>query len=87
MRSTLDGRRLPGLLVAALLLGLIVSTVVALQPPAPKPSTAPADVAATTDHGIDYCSILHRGNVYATQFHPEKSGDVGLAMIKNFAEL
>ncbi|MBW3624457.1 MAG: imidazole glycerol phosphate synthase subunit HisH [Armatimonadetes bacterium] len=47
----------------------------------------PADAAATTTHGIEYCSILHRENVYATQFHPEKSGEVGLTMLKNFAEL
>jgi imidazole glycerol-phosphate synthase subunit HisH len=47
----------------------------------------PADAAALTEHGIEYCSILHRDNVYATQFHPEKSGEVGLAMLKNFAEL
>ena len=47
----------------------------------------PRDAAATTDHGIEYCSILHRDNVYATQFHPEKSGEVGLRMLKNFVEL
>ena len=47
----------------------------------------PADAAATTVHGIEYCSILHRDNVYATQFHPEKSGEVGLTMLKNFVEL
>jgi glutamine amidotransferase len=47
----------------------------------------PADAAATTVHGIEYCSILHRNNVYATQFHPEKSGEVGLTMLKNFVEL
>ena len=47
----------------------------------------PADSAATTDYGVTYCSALHRGNVWATQFHPEKSGPVGLAILRNFGRL
>ena len=47
----------------------------------------PADIAATTDYGLPFCSALHRGNVWATQFHPEKSGPVGLAILRNFAKL
>ncbi len=47
----------------------------------------PADAAATTDYGLPFCSALHRGNVWATQFHPEKSGPVGLAILRNFARL
>ena len=47
----------------------------------------PADIAATTDYGVSYCSALHRGNVWATQFHPEKSGPVGLAILRNFSLL
>lgn len=47
----------------------------------------PADAAATTDYGVDFCSALHRGNVWATQFHPEKSGPVGLTILRNFARL
>ena len=46
-----------------------------------------ADVAARTDYGADFCSALHRGNVWATQFHPEKSGPVGLTILRNFAAL
>jgi imidazole glycerol-phosphate synthase subunit HisH len=42
-------------------------------------------VAATTGYGIDFCSAIWRDNVVATQFHPEKSQDKGLAMLKNFA--
>ena len=42
--------------------------------------------AAVTHHGIDYCSVIWKDNVYATQFHPEKSGKIGLNMLKNFAE-
>ncbi|OQY18806.1 MAG: imidazole glycerol phosphate synthase subunit HisH [Desulfobacteraceae bacterium 4572_35.1] len=44
-------------------------------------------VAATTDYGIDFCSAICRDNVMATQFHPEKSQQVGLTMLKNFGEL
>lgn len=50
----------------------------------------PADsrvVIATTRYGSDLCVAVRRGNVYATQFHPEKSGKVGLAMLKNFGEM
>ena len=47
----------------------------------------PADWAATTEYGVSYCSALHRGNVWATQFHPEKSGPVGLAILRNFAAI
>lgn len=42
--------------------------------------------AATTNHGVEFCSIIASGSVYATQFHPEKSGAVGLKMLKNFLE-
>jgi glutamine amidotransferase len=43
------------------------------------------DVLATTDYDIQFPSIARRNNVWATQFHPEKSQDVGLRMLKNFA--
>ena len=47
----------------------------------------PADVAATTEYGVPFCCALHRDNIWATQFHPEKSGPVGLAILRNFARL
>ncbi len=47
----------------------------------------PADWAATTDYGTPFCAALHRANVWATQFHPEKSGPVGLTILRNFAQL
>ena len=50
----------------------------------------PADAtmtAATADHPTPVCAAVWRGNVFATQFHPEKSQDVGLRMLKNFAGL
>jgi len=46
-----------------------------------------SDVLTTTDYGMEFASIIRRGNVWATQFHPEKSQDVGLRILRNFAEL
>ncbi|MBI3251922.1 MAG: imidazole glycerol phosphate synthase subunit HisH [Candidatus Omnitrophica bacterium] len=47
----------------------------------------PADVLAVTHYAqVDYCSAIQRGNVYGTQFHPEKSGSAGLRILKNFLE-
>ena len=45
------------------------------------------DVAAITDYGIDFHSAVGKNNVFATQFHPEKSGDVGLQILRNFASM
>jgi glutamine amidotransferase len=44
-------------------------------------------VAGTTDYGIPFCSVLVSGNLTATQFHPEKSGENGLRMYENFLKL
>ena len=44
-------------------------------------------IATTTDYGIEFCSAVWRDNIVATQFHPEKSQDVGLTMLKNFAAM
>ena len=41
--------------------------------------------AATCDYGQTFTAAVCRGNVMATQFHPEKSGDAGLRMLKRFA--
>ena len=41
-------------------------------------------VAGETDYGIPICSVIARGNLVATQFHPEKSGEFGLKMYANF---
>lgn len=43
-----------------------------------------AIVAATTEYGSELTAAVAKGNIQATQFHPEKSGDVGLAILKNF---
>ena len=42
-------------------------------------------VATTTDYGGDFVSSVSRGNLFACQFHPEKSQTVGLKILKNFA--
>lgn len=41
-------------------------------------------VVALTEYGVDFPSILSEENVFATQFHPEKSGKTGLTILKNF---
>ena len=50
---------------------------------------APTDdevVLTTTDYGYSFASSIQKGNVIATQFHPEKSGNAGLRILKNFLE-
>ena len=44
-------------------------------------------ITATTEYGERLTAAVARGNVMATQFHPEKSGDVGLQVLKNFIEM
>jgi glutamine amidotransferase len=40
--------------------------------------------AGVTDYGQSFTSVLARGNIFATQFHPEKSADLGLSLYRNF---
>ena len=50
----------------------------------------PADesvVAGTTRYGVEFCSVAARDNWIAFQFHPEKSGAIGLRLYQNFVEL
>jgi imidazole glycerol-phosphate synthase subunit HisH len=47
----------------------------------------PADVVGETDYGVTFASVVGRANVFATQFHPEKSAGIGLRIYRNFARL
>jgi len=44
-------------------------------------------IAADTEYGILFCSVLVRDNLIGTQFHPEKSGETGLRIYQNFIDL
>ena len=46
-----------------------------------------ADTICRTEHGGEFSGALAHGNFYGTQFHPEKSGDTGSRILKNFVEL
>ena len=46
-----------------------------------------ATVCAETEHGVAFPAVVARGNVLATQFHPEKSGRWGLLLLENFARI
>jgi glutamine amidotransferase len=46
-----------------------------------------ANTVAVTEHGEAFASIVERGQVMGVQFHPEKSGDVGLLVLRNFLRL
>ena|SRR3989338_8655349 len=51
---------------------------------------APQDkniIAATTDYGLEFASAIRKDNLFACQFHPEKSQSLGLKLLKNFVEL
>jgi glutamine amidotransferase len=45
------------------------------------------DAVAVTTHGVEFASGVERGRIYGVQFHPEKSGDVGLRILKNFLDV
>jgi glutamine amidotransferase len=47
---------------------------------------APVDAVTTasSEYGLQFAGAVERGNIFGVQFHPEKSGDVGLAILKNF---
>lgn len=47
----------------------------------------PAWAVATTHHGVSFASMVHQGNIFGTQFHPEKSHRFGMQIYRNFVEL
>jgi imidazole glycerol-phosphate synthase subunit HisH len=51
--------------------------------PVPKDKTI---VCTKTEYGTTFTSAIAQKNIYGTQFHPEKSGDIGLKILKNFAK-
>ncbi|MFH1361983.1 MAG: imidazole glycerol phosphate synthase subunit HisH, partial [bacterium] len=44
-------------------------------------------IASKTDYGLEFVSAIWKDNVYGIQFHPEKSGETGLKIIRNFGKL
>jgi imidazole glycerol-phosphate synthase subunit HisH len=52
----------------------------------PRPAD-PGVVLATAEHGVRFAAVVGRGNVVATQFHPEKSQDAGIAILRAFGNL
>ena len=44
-------------------------------------------VSAQTQYGVTIDASIEKGNIFATQFHPEKSGETGLKILKNFADI
>ncbi len=42
---------------------------------------------ASSNYGIDFTAALQKDNIYGVQFHPEKSGEAGISLIKNFIDL
>ncbi len=44
-------------------------------------------VVGKTTYGLEFPSVVNKDNIFATQFHPEKSGKIGLKLIENFVEL
>ncbi|MGE4485444.1 MAG: imidazole glycerol phosphate synthase subunit HisH [Oscillospiraceae bacterium] len=45
------------------------------------------NLSATASYGEDVAAVVFRGNIFGCQFHPEKSGDIGLSILKNFCEI
>jgi glutamine amidotransferase len=53
---------------------------------APRPAHT-GDVLGRSTYGSEFASVVGRGNVFGVQFHPEKSGRDGLALLRNFVRL
>lgn len=76
----------PGVLPPPLLTGIPDSYFYFVHSYAAFPED-PADWAASTTYGERFASVIGRGTVWGTQFHPEKSGSAGLHLLRNFLSL
>jgi len=70
---------------ARLLAGLAAGSQVYFTHSYAAPVTA--DCVASTTHANTFSSVVERDNIFGVQFHPEKSGDVGLHILRNFLEI
>jgi glutamine amidotransferase len=70
---------------ARLLAGLAAGSQVYFTHSYAAPVTA--DCVASTTHANTFSSVVERDNIFGVQFHPEKSGDVGLQILRNFLEI
>ena len=52
-----------------------------------RADTEEENISCYTEYGEKIPALVHRGFVYGAQYHPEKSGEAGLKMLKNFAKL
>ena len=43
-------------------------------------------VLTKTDYGIDFVSAIEKGNIFGVQFHPERSGNIGINILENFVK-
>lgn len=67
---------------SALLAGIATGAQVYFTHSYAAPTTA--DCVAATTHGVPFASAVERGRIFGAQFHPEKSGEVGLTVLRNF---
>lgn len=51
-----------------------------------KPADTIHTLAMSSYMGMPFCSVVKKGNIFGTQFHPEKSGETGLTILKNFVD-
>jgi len=44
-------------------------------------------IVATTEYGIEFASVIQKDNIWGVQFHPEKSQELGLRILRNFVKI